>query len=144
MSLVTVEALVQLFEDDPVLIDLLAVDSHRNSGGRPAIYGMARGNNPKDLPQLIVRQPGGRPDPDQRLSSAVRRERFNIEAWAKTTSDVHNEIIERVIFLLHEKRLELPSGNLKLLHEVGEERDNYDGELEENFSVAIFELIYAP
>lgn len=144
MSVATKTALVTYLQADSTLMGMLAVDSHPNSGGRKALYGSWRGNNPKDLPQLVIMQADARPDPAEELSGHIFHETWHFEAWAQTLSDIHSSIIERVQYLLHEKRFALGTGlNPKYIQLLSSISDGYDGSLRENFAIQIYELCYS-
>lgn len=144
MSVATKTALFGVLQTDATLTGMLALDPHPNAGGRKAIFGAWRGNTPKALPQLIVRQADSRPDPDPGLSRGVFHEMWHFQSWAQTTSDVHSQIIERVEHLLHEKRFALGAGlNLKYLWLVSSVPDGWDDQLKESFALQVYELVFS-
>lgn len=144
MSVATKTALVGLLQADATLAAMLAVDSHPNSGGRPAIYGTWRGESPNDIPQLIVKQADVRPDPTEERSGYVYHETWHFQAWAYSTSDIHTQIIERVQQLLHEKQFTLSGGrNLKYVQLLSSVPDGIDTDMRQAFALQVYELVYS-
>lgn len=147
MSQFTKGAIFRRLESDSLLASVLAADPHTNAGGRKAIFNAWKGKAPKALPQLLVIQADDSSTEliDQaRGTSGIWDERWHFEAWAATTDDVHQTIIEaHVKRLLHNQRFGLDGGaNLIWCNQIGGTPEGYDSDLKESFSIAIYAIRY--
>jgi hypothetical protein len=147
MSNFTKGAIVRRAESDNRLKTILAADPHPNAGGRPAIFNAWRGRSPNALPQLIIVQ-AMETDMDLRDqgrgTQGVWRERWHFEAWARSENDIPQSIIAIVKELFHNARFRLDGGAIMLyMQQVGGDPEGYDADLDESFSIGIYDLAYS-
>jgi len=147
MSDFTKPAIVRLLEANTDLRAKLALDSNPNAGGRPAIFNAWKSNAPKALPQLIfmIVSDQDRDLVDQAKGEhGVWSEEWHFQSWAKSRDDVTEQIMAILKRTLHNQRFALDGGaTLMRCMKRGGATEGYDPDLDESFSIAIYDVTYA-